>query len=94
MKLLQGKGEEEMRLIDAEFVKKKMQEIMDYQDAYLPIHFEGILDDAPTVDAEPIRHGHWVSRIKIYECSECGFAGYPEMNYCPWCGAKMDEVEE
>lgn len=36
-----------------------------------------------------IRHARWVSREKLYECSECGFAGYPEMNYCPWCGAKM-----
>ena len=31
----------------------------------------------PTVDAEPVRHGHWIERSSWYivyscECSECG----------------------
>ena len=60
------------------------------------------LDAAPTVDAAPVRHGHWirVSLIGVFECSECGnqiivadskFA----KEVCKWClhcGAKMDEV--
>lgn len=64
------------------------------------------LDDAPIVDAVPVRHGHW-SNIKISvtgnssaECSLCGtvvhdtFADVNRINYCPQCGAKMDEVSE
>lgn len=51
-----------------------------------------VIEDAPTVDAE--RHGHWDGRQLVFECSVCGRMGIPEMNYCPWCGAKMDEVEE
>ena len=57
--------------------------------------------DAPTVDAVPVRHGHWirVSLIGVFKCSECGnqiivadskFA----KEVCKWClncGAKMDE---
>lgn len=54
----------------------------------------------PTVDAEPIRHGHWNKMDNVWECSECGetisLRRYEEnrMNYCPNCGTKMDEVEE
>lgn len=54
----------------------------------------------PTIDAEPIRHGHWVDgndSIIIGTCSVCGwsvFIGETDvsgMPYCPNCGAKMDE---
>lgn len=52
--------------------------------------------NAPTIEAEPIRHGHWEHGKDVigiyYQCSECGsqyHIGY-EFNYCPECGAKMD----
>lgn len=53
----------------------------------------------PTVDAEPVRHGHWgVIAVGINFntdrlCSHCKKeikSNY--WNYCPNCGAKMDEV--
>jgi uncharacterized protein (UPF0212 family) len=59
-----------------------------------------LIADAPTIDAEPVRHGRWIptelSRtIGMFigvECSLCSFEkighGY---KYCPSCGAKMDE---
>lgn len=38
-----------------------------------------------------VRHGRWVD----LHCSVCGKIGWmDEDNYCPNCGAKMDEVEE
>ena len=45
-----------------------------------------------------MRHGHWVeARYPLFTCSVCG-ATYQDngygYNYCPNCGAKMDEVEE
>ena len=63
-----------------------------------------VVNDAPTVDAEPVRHGRWcVTQAyphTIY-CSECfqRFAqahwavwedGSLPRDYCPHCGAKMD----
>lgn len=56
------------------------------------------VENAPTVDAEPVRHGHWIeARYPLFTCSECG-ATYQDTgygyNYCPNCGAKMDEVED
>ena len=56
-------------------------------------------------EAEPIKHGHWIvlhgvlAGDDIYgdmgECSNCGLhLRNWEWNFCPCCGAKMDEVEE
>ena len=54
-------------------------------------------------DAEPARHGHWIEANDISSspfdtmkrclCSECRKWGVVT-NYCPYCGAKMDEVED
>ena len=51
------------------------------------------IDHAPTVEAVPVVHGHWLVNMFFIECSECGesFTLEPQ-NYCPHCGAKMDEV--
>lgn len=56
-----------------------------------------------TTNAEPIRHGHWITRevakdIYLCRCSICKWHEEvfkaDEYHYCPNCGAKMDEVEE
>lgn len=65
------------------------------------------IDNASTIEAEPVRHGHWIEKDGFdgdtyYDCSACGHSwvtieGTPqdnEMNYCPYCGAHMDEVSE
>lgn len=46
----------------------------------------------------PVRYGRWVeAKYPLFTCSECG-ATYQDTgygyNYCPNCGAKMDEVED
>lgn len=65
------------------------------------------LADVPTIDAEPVRHGHWVKHPAYDDfdiCTSCGTGcrrrivddGWTtEYGYirCPHCGAKMDEVE-
>ena len=44
------------------------------------------------VDAAPIQHGLWKRYCKnLGECSECGEVVSVRNNYCPHCGAKMDE---
>lgn len=48
----------------------------------------------PSADAQPVRHGHWIytpTNLLGYVCSECG-NGMCRFNYCPHCGALMDEV--
>ena len=60
-------------------------------------------------DAEPVKHGHNAGG-RYFTCSECGyvvndlfegstskvylFEDGKDWNYCPHCGAKMDEVED
>ena len=62
------------------------------------------IDEMPTVDAVPVRHGKWIRERHGVFCSRCwmgwGFiTGVPanvegSYIYCPLCGAKMDEGEE
>lgn len=53
-----------------------------------------LLNNAPAVDAEPVKHGRWVWKGHYLVCSECGEEN-DRKNYCPNCGAQMfDEVEE
>ncbi len=55
---------------------------------------KSLLAQAPTVDAAPVVHGRWVERDfgMAHECSECGHCElFLLTNYCPDCGAKMDE---
>lgn len=94
----------EMRLIDAD----KLQERA-YQMRFSTRITEGglalinyLLSEEPTVD--PVKHGRWI--FEEYPdgyyhaiCSECDvwsdeYAYLDGWNYCPHCGAKMDEVEE
>ena len=59
-----------------------------------------MIGDAPTIEAEPVRHGYWENangRPKTYirKCSVCGKEAYfcgrgCSYKYCPNCGAKMD----
>lgn len=46
----------------------------------------------PAADVAPVRHGRWKRYGKnLGECSECGEVVSVRNNYCPNCGAKMDE---
>ena len=53
-----------------------------------------IIDNAPTIEAEPVKHGKWSGRYNSH-CSNCGcfctlayIKDYPD--FCPNCGARMD----
>lgn len=96
-----------MRLIDAD-------KLIDYTDDRYSWHEIGrrerddivwALESAPTVDAVPVRHGHYVGEgdgyangelvYDVWKCSECGCVfeddyEKPTYNYCPNCGARMD----
>ena len=55
---------------------------------------------ATTINTNPTVHAHWIKsncynvRGLIYECSNCNTVMFSAWNYCPNCGAKMDEEEE
>ena len=54
----------------------------------------------PTAKVSPVRHGYWVKEkrdVLIHwhcsACKECFYLDKPNAEYCPHCGAKMDEKE-
>lgn len=59
------------------------------------------LQGRATVDAEPVRHGKWITfkdgrGCELRECSQCHYAFrrlHPSI-YCSNCGAKMDGGDE
>lgn len=90
------------RLIDAYKVRIDRDDFDTYAD-YIKA-FDAI-NEAPTVDAVPVRHGRFIGTefdgyadgnpvYYEWECSECGCIfedDEPTYNYCPNCGARMDE---
>ncbi len=80
-----------MRLIDAD----KLWRNTVYNMLEAPYITKRDVEEAPTVDAEPVRHGRWLRMDEAPEwdqrrCSECGDISCCQRNYCPNCGAKMD----
>lgn len=99
-----------MRLIDAD----KLEDVLaKHQALYYgdSDYYEGIsqgfnlaiydVKEAPTIDAEPVRHGKWIWEEQVYNCSVCSHKAYGNIlecmdgtyKYCPNCGARM-EIEE
>ena len=55
-----------------------------------------VLDEISVADVAPVRHGEWQEINGIFRCSLCEYSfeheGYQHFfNYCPNCGAKMDD---
>lgn len=96
------KGEKMPRLIDADTIFNG--ELLMVSDvAYDAVHaiIERI-NNAPTVDAEPVRHGRWQKKRNpmmyqivpyVYVCDQCGTTFEYDTPYCGECGAKMQEVD-
>lgn len=102
------------RLIDADALKESIDEHVylvnhgfnetEYGCTQYGIH--QIIDEAPTIDAEPVRHGKFIGTeydgyadgnpvYYEWKCSECGciFEEEPTYRYCPNCGARMDKYD-
>ena len=67
-----------MRLIDADRLKGYL-----YENYVMYDHTLADIDAQPTVDAEPVRHGHWIGESqtkfrkllfpsRVFKCSVCG----------------------
>ena len=59
-----------------------------------------IIRTLPAADVAPVRHGRWIEHKHFrhdhyidstYECSECNVEEPLTSDYCPNCGAKMNE---
>ena len=93
-----------MRLIDSDWLLDKLSSD---DPANMEDYYYNAIKEAPTIEAEPVRHGYWDASGKYtfpdgslaVRCSECGCDleehEYKEYwwHYCPVCGAKMDGKE-
>lgn len=65
--------------------------------AFIPAFTTTSTDGQAEVKLVPERHGHWEfigGYGYQYRCSNCVRCAEYRTDYCPNCGAKMDEVEE
>ena len=82
-------------LIDRDTLLEKFQDEKVYNVS--PLHLM-LIEDAPAVDAAPVRRGQWIKYDGYTECSECEYwYNSPECEdssdrhaYCPNCRVKMD----
>lgn len=94
------------RLIDADEMVKSLMDMTFYDEEGYTIHdyedrlaiVKSFVDSVPTVEAQPVRHGHWIGvddePYEVFECDMCGYIYETDRrlhNYCPHCGAKMGE---
>ena len=103
-----------MRLIDADALDNALTALRFNEDGELAhwgdrkdwcLHgseIEKMIADAPTIDAEPVRHGHWVGRSENDTAPFCSVCARTRLGsslefvrkyvpYCEYCGSKMDE---
>ena len=87
-----------MRLIDADYLFDKLDENSWYDNADGDMAEDFVLS-APTIDPESLRPtAHWVHKqtklpggvLPVGECSLCECQAWHKTNFCPYCGAKME----
>lgn len=94
------------RYIDADLLKKQieMERILPHD---ICKSFFICLKYFPTADVQEIKHGNWIlfPNAHYFKCDKCRYTvpykkahihlnGEREYNFCPHCGAKMDEEEK
>lgn len=108
-------SDNEVRLIDANLV---IQKLKSYYNKLSPSIYSEIirrdevssciaeLINAPTVEAQPVKHGQWIKHriddpksilygaVKDTTCSVCGKSTPYNTEYCMHCGARMDGDSE
>ena len=90
-----------MRLIDADALIHRLlntkivsANLLQYANAVT-----NMIGDAPTIEAEPVRHGRWIDKGEYAVCTECGGRSGTQYDgvepiplmtqFCQNCGAKM-----
>lgn len=90
-----------MRLINADELKNELRSLGWFEDdnESFTSCLEDVIDDAPTIDAQPVVHGKWENvnpvEVPLYRCSVCGNTPTViKTNFCPDCGARMVVEDE
>lgn len=77
-----------------------------YSDAYDKACIIGVLEELPSAEVEPVKRGKWIYDNQFHwyraSCSACGYMRSTDIkadnwngwNYCPNCGAKMENEDE
>ena len=92
------------RLIDADALKDDiLKSAVMIDDRGIQTGYEiaiELIKKQPTIDAEPVRHGKWITEEclpGVAVCSICGHEirgiGCQYTKYCDECGARMDKDE-
>ena len=103
-RFMDGRTDNWSRLIDADAIYDELVEILT-NDNYNKFDCADLIRLAPTIEAEPIKHGHWEFTFRAMRavpvdaditCSVCG-ATFNRTHgtrflYCPNCGAKIKAV--
>lgn len=88
------------RYIDADALKKRMLSV--FEDDGIGVVLNGywssklvreIIDEQPTADVVEVVRGEWIynKTSTLWECSNCHDEEIRTTDYCPHCGAKMNE---
>ena len=79
-------------------LKRAHKKVLGYAEEKTLTLAEEIIEDIPSADIEPVRHGWWKHKNNIYGavyCSECDYElTMNNTNYCPNCGARMRMTKE
>ena len=76
-----------MRPVDADALERKWR----FDNEMVMVVDVTEIRNAPTIEAEPVRHGRRVKKGWWFACSLCDVAVEPYYSYCPCCGAKIEE---
>lgn len=86
-----------MRLIDADRLMAHLMDWALHDNAPEIRECMKAVEEQPTV-VDPVKHGRWdlidSCEPMRYGCSVCHRMVWHYENYCPNCGAKMDEEDE
>lgn len=63
------------------------------------------INKIPAAKVEPKRYAEWINPIEIFVCSSCSKAApydvegdiimyWPDLNFCPYCGCRMNKKPE
>ena len=86
-----------------EYIKREAALMKLMQDGCSAKNLQSI-SDMPAADVAPVRHGRWIDKWEYAVCTECGVRSGTQYDgvepiplmtqFCPNCGAKMDEPVE
>lgn len=96
------------RYIDVKLLSRQLENFAKWRAGHkdgIDFILDCSLPNTPTADVQEVKYGRWVEQVKIrkngeprlvyWQCSLCGgFLGTNTANFCPHCGAKMDEGEK